>query len=85
VRLTALRWLAIAIALTGQACTDPAGITWLTIYPKATVQIDRNDGCDVVTNITSQSLVIVPGDEAGWQAFAASGYPFVAIKKCQTR
>lgn len=83
---SASRWFAIsAIALTAQACTDKTNITALTLYPNAMVQIDRSSRCDVVTNTTSASIVAVPLDAAGWQAFAASDYPFVAIKKCQTR
>lgn len=82
------RWLvAIGLVMPFHALADPTFVSTLTLYANSTVQIDRKrpGNCHVVTNTTSDSIVVIPLDEVGWRAFAASDYPFVSIKKCQMR
>ena len=72
-------------ATTTKVRHDEQSVTSITLYPNASIEIDRVGRCDRVTNITSQSLVFLPITEAAWAAFAKSNYPFVSITTCRAR
>lgn len=72
------------LPLLAAACaeTKPPDIQSILLYPSATIQVDRTDRCDVVTNTASNTLVYLPAPADAWNAFSKANYPVVHISGC---
>lgn len=75
----------LAASISQHVIAEERKLKALTLFPASTLQIEAGTDCSLVTNLTSQSLVVLPLGTDAWEAFARSRYSFVSIKPCRAQ
>jgi len=84
-RLTLALFGVVLAPLPAIASAEPSSLRIVLLHPGSTIELIRSDGCEVVTNITSDTFVPLLAADKAWAAFTQQTYPPITVKDCANR